>query len=108
MTDASVPHPPAGAATSGARDERSEERDHRTGAATSGARDERSEERDHCAESEPDETGHFGPYGGRFVPEALVPALDQLTEVYAEARSDPSFQAELDHLQRTYAGRPTP
>ena len=57
--------------------------------------------------SEPDATGHFGPYGGRFVPEALVPALDQLDQVFQTAWADPSFQAELDHLQRTYAGRPT-
>jgi tryptophan synthase beta chain len=58
--------------------------------------------------SEPDAAGHFGPYGGRFVPEALVPALDQLDEVFRIAWADPEFHAELDHLQRTYAGRPTP
>ena len=55
----------------------------------------------------PDATGHFGPYGGRFAPEALIPALDQLAAAYHEAQSDPQFQAELDHLLRTYAGRPT-
>ena len=55
----------------------------------------------------PDDFGHFGRYGGRFVPEALVPALDQLAEVFQTARSDPAFLAELDHLRRTYAGRPT-
>ncbi|HEX3908544.1 MAG TPA: tryptophan synthase subunit beta [Mycobacteriales bacterium] len=51
--------------------------------------------------------GRFGPYGGRYVPEALIAALDQLTEVYAEARADPSFGAELDRLLRDYAGRPS-
>ncbi len=49
----------------------------------------------------------FGPYGGRYVPEALIAALDQLTEVYADARRDPQFQAELDRLLRDYAGRPS-
>ena len=56
----------------------------------------------------PDATGHFGPYGGRFAPEALIPALDELAAAYSEAKADPQFQAELDHLLRTYAGRPTP
>ena len=55
----------------------------------------------------PDAAGHFGPYGGRFVPEALIPALDELAAAYRDARADPQFQAELDHLLRTYAGRPT-
>lgn len=50
----------------------------------------------------------FGPYGGRYVPETLVPALDELAAAYAEARSDPSFVAELEALLRDYAGRPTP
>jgi tryptophan synthase beta chain len=56
----------------------------------------------------PDETGHFGPYGGRFVPEALVKALDELNAEYAAARQDPDFVAELDGLLASYAGRPTP
>ena len=56
----------------------------------------------------PDAAGHFGPYGGRFVPEALVAALDELTEAYAQARTDPAFAAELDDLLANYAGRPTP
>jgi len=56
----------------------------------------------------PDATGHFGTYGGRFVPEALVAALDELTGAYASARADTAFGTELDRLQRTYAGRPTP
>ena len=55
----------------------------------------------------PDATGHFGPYGGRFVPEALIAALDQLTEAYASAGADPAFQARLHHLNTTYAGRPS-
>jgi tryptophan synthase beta chain len=56
----------------------------------------------------PDETGHFGPYGGRFVPEALVKALDELNAEYAAARRDPNFIGELDGLLASYAGRPTP
>jgi tryptophan synthase beta chain len=56
----------------------------------------------------PDATGHFGPYGGRFVPETLVHALDELTEAYASARSDPGFMATLDTELREFAGRPTP
>jgi tryptophan synthase beta chain len=51
--------------------------------------------------------GRFGPYGGRYVPEALIAALDQLTEVYAEARADPTFGAEFARLLREYAGRPS-
>jgi tryptophan synthase beta chain len=56
----------------------------------------------------PDERGHFGPYGGRFVPETLVPALDELTAAWKEARRDPAFQSELEELLRRFAGRPTP
>ena len=56
----------------------------------------------------PDAAGHFGPYGGRFVPEALIAALDQLAEVHAEAQQDPVFLAELDDLLTNYSGRPTP
>jgi tryptophan synthase beta chain len=56
----------------------------------------------------PDRAGHFGPYGGRFVPEALVAALDQLSQAHADARRDPAFVAELDDLLANYAGRPTP
>jgi tryptophan synthase beta chain len=50
----------------------------------------------------------FGPYGGRFVPEALVAALDQLTAGWGEARADRGFRDELDALLRDYVGRPTP
>ncbi len=56
----------------------------------------------------PDATGHFGPYGGRFVPEALMAALDQLDEAYRSARVDPDFTATLESLQRDYTGRPSP
>lgn len=56
----------------------------------------------------PDERGYFGEFGGRFVPETLIPALDELTAAYDDAMADPEFQHELAHLQRTYTGRPTP
>src|SRR5260370_13784821 len=56
----------------------------------------------------PDEMGHFGPQGGRFAPEALMSALDELAREYRSARADPAFQAQLDDLLRDYAGRPTP
>ena len=56
----------------------------------------------------PDASGHFGPYGGRFVPETLIHACDQLSAEYHRARSDPAFQAELDATLRDFAGRPTP
>jgi tryptophan synthase beta chain len=52
--------------------------------------------------------GRFGPYGGRYVPEVLVSALDELTEAYVAARSDSGFRAELDGLLRDFVGRPTP
>ncbi len=50
---------------------------------------------------------YFGPYGGRFVPEPLIEALDQLAETYEKASGDADFQAELAHLHRTYTGRPS-
>jgi tryptophan synthase beta chain len=56
----------------------------------------------------PDAAGHFGQYGGRMAPEALMSALDDLTAAYRSARADPGFQAELSALLRDYAGRPTP
>jgi tryptophan synthase beta chain len=56
----------------------------------------------------PDNRGYFGDYGGRFVPETLVPALDELTSAYGEAKTDASFWAEFDSLSRDYSGRPTP
>ncbi|MGI5292347.1 tryptophan synthase subunit beta [Nonomuraea polychroma] len=56
---------------------------------------------------DPDVHGKFGIFGGRFVPEALIPALDEVAAVYDKAKSDPEFLREFDHLLRTYAGRPT-
>lgn len=56
----------------------------------------------------PDERGKFGRYGGQFVPETLMPALAELITAYDEARRDPAFIAELNHLLRTYVGRPSP
>lgn len=50
---------------------------------------------------------YFGEYGGRFVPESLIAALDQLEETYAKAKADPTFAAELDELNKTYVGRPS-
>jgi tryptophan synthase beta chain len=52
--------------------------------------------------------GHFGPFGGRYVPEILVPVLDELTEQYERLKDDRSFRAELDALLSDYVGRPTP
>ena len=56
----------------------------------------------------PDERGYFGDYGGRYVPEILVPALDELVAAYAEVKDDAGFWAELESLSRDYVGRPTP
>jgi tryptophan synthase beta chain len=52
--------------------------------------------------------GQYGPYGGRYVPETLVPALEELERGWDEVRDEESFRSELSHLQRTYVGRPTP
>jgi tryptophan synthase beta chain len=57
---------------------------------------------------QPDQSGHFGPYGGRFVPEVLMAPIEELEQAYLAARDDPAFQAELAGLLSTYAGRPTP
>ena len=56
----------------------------------------------------PDAQGHFGPYGGRFVPETLVYPLQQLEDEYARAQKDPEFQRELEYYLREFCGRPTP
>jgi tryptophan synthase beta chain len=56
----------------------------------------------------PDNKGYFGDYGGKFVPETLMPVLDELETAYGEAKHDPSFWAEFDSLSRDYSGRPTP
>jgi tryptophan synthase beta chain len=58
--------------------------------------------------TEPDAGGHFGVYGGRYVPEVLMSPLEELEIAYREAQQDPAFHRELDELLRTYAGRPTP
>ncbi|MGH9721121.1 MAG: pyridoxal-phosphate dependent enzyme, partial [Bryobacteraceae bacterium] len=57
--------------------------------------------------SEPDSGGHFGPYGGRYVPEVLMAPIEELEIAYREAQNDPAFYQELQGLLRTYAGRPT-
>jgi tryptophan synthase beta chain len=56
----------------------------------------------------PDERGHFGPYGGRYVPETLMAPLEELERAFLEAQRDEAFQRELKELLETYAGRPTP
>ncbi len=54
-----------------------------------------------------DVLGHFGPYGGRFVPEALIAALDELADAHLTAQADPEFHKQLDNLHKTYTGRPS-
>ena len=56
----------------------------------------------------PDERGHFGLFGGRFVAETLMPLILELEKAYEVAKKDPAFQAELDHLAKHYVGRPSP
>jgi tryptophan synthase beta chain len=63
---------------------------------------------DVTAFAEPDATGRFGRFGGRFVPETLIPALAELEAAFRDAWADPEFRAELDGLLRDYAGRPSP
>src|SRR6516162_7945384 len=58
--------------------------------------------------SQPDQGGHFGPYGGRYVPEVLMAPIEELEKAYLAAREDHAFQAELSDLLHNYAGRPTP
>jgi tryptophan synthase beta chain len=58
--------------------------------------------------TEPDQYGHFGPYGGMYVPETLMTPLLDLRQAYAKARKDPLFRRELQHYLRDYVGRPTP
>src|SRR3954454_3156541 len=58
--------------------------------------------------SQPDAAGHYGPYGGRYVPDVLMAPLEGLEHAYNEARQDPGFMAELHDLLANYAGRPTP
>ncbi len=56
----------------------------------------------------PDNKGYFGNYGGRFVPETLIPVLDELAATYNQVKDDAAFWAEFDALSRDYSGRPTP
>lgn len=56
----------------------------------------------------PDEKGHFGIFGGRYVPETLIPALEELERVYNKYKDDPEFISELEYYQKDYTGRPTP
>jgi len=56
----------------------------------------------------PDERGYFGDYGGKFVPETLMPVLDELVTAYKEAKADKAFWSEFEALSRDYSGRPTP
>ena len=58
--------------------------------------------------SAPDESGHFGIYGGRFVAETLMPLVLAVEDAYAKAKADPAFQAELDYYLKHYVGRPSP
>lgn len=62
----------------------------------------------HASAAVPDDRGRFGDFGGRFVPETLTRALDQLSEEYDKAKKDPEFQRELDGLLKTFVGRPSP
>ena len=55
-----------------------------------------------------DASGYFGGFGGRYVPEVLIPALEDLQQAYLEAKADPEFAAQFAHLLATFAGRPTP
>ena len=55
-----------------------------------------------------EETGHFGQFGGRFVPEALISALDQLEDEYLKAAADPKFNEDFQNLLKDYVGRPSP
>lgn len=56
----------------------------------------------------PDKNGHYGVFGGRYVPETLMPALYELDAAYAEAKNDPAFRQELDYYLKQYVGRPSP
>src|SRR6056300_1088185 len=59
-------------------------------------------------ESVPDQNGRFGKFGGRFVPETLTQALEQLSDEYERAKQDKSFQQELSDLLKSFVGRPSP
>src|SRR5437899_3484365 len=61
-----------------------------------------------AVEKVPDSLGHFGPYGGRYVPETLMHPLQELEDQYAQAGQDPEFQREFEYYLREFCGRPTP
>ena len=58
--------------------------------------------------NQPDHAGHFDKFGGKYVPETLIPAINQLERLYTEVKDDPQFMSELDNLLKDYSGRPTP
>ena len=58
--------------------------------------------------NQPDHQGHFNKFGGRYVPEALIPAIGELEKLYLKVSKENSFQKELMYLQKSYSGRPTP
>ena len=89
---------PTSAAKSAAEMGHPRRTDSRDGSSRAGAR----------APHAPHEAGRFGVYGGRYVPETLMAALDELEREYEKAKKDPQFRARLDGLLKTYAGRPTP
>src|SRR5438270_3869563 len=62
----------------------------------------------HALSQGPDQMGRFGAFGGRFVPETLMDALNRLTEEYAKAKTDPEFQSTLNDYLKNYVGRPSP
>ena len=57
---------------------------------------------------QPDKRGHFEEFGGKYVPETLIPAINELEQLYSEVKHDNTFQAELSSLLKHYSGRPTP
>ena len=58
--------------------------------------------------SQPDAGGHFGDFGGKYIPETLMPAVAELEECYFDAKNDPEFMNTLAHFLKNYVGRPTP
>ena len=58
--------------------------------------------------NQPDQSGHFKEFGGKYVPEILIPAIKELEKLYTGVKNDPQFMSELDSLLKDYSGRPTP
>ena len=58
--------------------------------------------------NQPDQSGHFKEFGGKYVPETLIPAIEELEKLYTEVKNEPQFMSELDSLMKDYSGRPTP